>query len=360
MEPVSLVADLLSGLASLIMTAIQTYERLERQPTEHRHLALNYKQSLVTLRSDVNHISNAFSTIVQHGNESTINKLLGSNEGDAAYRQLHETLNSIESYVKRETGAVDTLITNLPKKANVKKLAYFDALFSNASRREAIIRDSFAGVNSARQALEHCKSALQSNYRHFYDLYTILLDAERARNARDDDCAHTSRPSSPLRRCCSFTKEDPGETTGLDNLFHSMKHEFRSQPFQMGAHEWRLSSSLAEKAKASLIGNDAVDQWENRLTALMTTEGVRWVDEVITVGQDQNTAAYCQSAYTKVLSSVTACLSPLAQGSNAGPPNGRCDVPTPLDDIWYGLNEVLCRRQMNKVSIAFCGMVKAG
>ena len=68
MEPVSLVADLLSGLASLIMTAIQTYERLERQPTEHRHLALNYKQSLVTLRSDVNHISNAFSTIVQHGN----------------------------------------------------------------------------------------------------------------------------------------------------------------------------------------------------------------------------------------------------------------------------------------------------
>ena len=355
MEPISisLVVELLAGLASPIRNAVETFERLERLPAEHRKLAHRYKQSVTSLHTDVNRITDVFHTIIKHGDEGAVNALLGSNEGDAAYRRLTQTLDSVESHIKKQIQAVDKLVANVQTKTYRGNRV---ADFVKVARGQDVLSRLNANAQSAFQALSECREGLQSDFQHFHRLYEL----QHTTQMRNATYGH-DQPIPALHRCCSFTSDSRttvrAEQPSPDELFHIMKHGFRDRPFRIEVEAGKMQ--VADSFRNAVTKGPSL-HWEDQLSELMKSEGMRWVDQAVRTDKNQNTVAACQQAYNKILSNMAACVKSMATFSSKRDDGTASACDPELESISYDLASVMRRAESNKISVAFCGMVKAG
>jgi hypothetical protein len=354
-DPISLsnVGDVLLGLLQLILEGIDAFNRLDRLPTEYQRIAQDQKQSLDFLLAEVHRASEIFDTIVGHSDEEAVNALLNSDEGDATYRRITQELDKIKANIVQQIQATDNVISNV-------NTAAFKGGRVNVSIKVVGGKDVAAklatNLRARFQDVEKSRENLLAESQHFHQLYQVQC-AKRTR-----EVTQRLRDNPSLHRCCSFTSAGHTmiEHPTHRNLLHYLKHAFRTRPFQIDLKSSKVQDADALRDALTSMGTD---HWEDNLSQLMKAEGARWIEEANKTVDTNSAAAVastCLQTYNKLLSNTAFCVSSLGSALSCSADGANTERDAQLESISYDIAQLMRGTEASKVSVAFCGMVKAG
>ena len=321
MDPVSL----LKTLVGVLQTVNDQYECYSKLKNAQRHSLSRYKHASEVLREDLTLYKSLFEACLHHGSGDALSVLLRTESGKNAYSNLGSALERVDDLLKQ----LDHSVTRAAEFSMPR--TRFELIMAPIVLADTVeVTTEF--VNNTTAQLTECQDDIARAFKVFHTLYLF----------------HAT-PSS--RNSPELPPNARGYLTALDVVVSS----FQCRPFGVSS----TGKGAVNIDQLCLLNKN--QKAAEKHTRLMVNVGKTWVDDQLMEEESVNILGLLQ---TRLMELLWSCSLEQLKGESPGLSTGveseKSEVGDDVRVLEASLKGAITRAKLQKFSIAFCGMVKAG
>src|ERR1700731_1959922 len=322
MDPLSILHTLLV----LGYAVSEQYKLFQKAQGARRRSLWPYKLVNEALRDDLALYKALFETLLYQGNGETLNRLLDTDNGATALENLKQTLEKTEELLKELNKVVADREPRSPAPTTTGGVLMASMVQGNAMQTDIDI------IADCADQLKHAQESIARAFKFFHTLY-LFHDAPAS--------ISMPQPSPNVQ----------GYLRALDAVTSSFyRRPFGVRPTGEGAVSTALLCRLNKHQEAA-----------EKHAKEMTEIGRAWIKDQLMEGESVHTLGLTQTRLMELLwsSSVEQLKVGTIEQYTAGD-TGKADILDEVRAFEETLKHSLVRAKIQKFSIAFGGMVKAG